>query len=403
MTGTLSLSVGADAFDVSRVRLVQPEIGAWFADLEYDGDASPPAGAVAKVEINGTTWIGTVESRRTGIAGRRVHARIVAGGGGWSALVPAKSWHNENGVTLRNVAETTAHEAKEQIGSCADVRLGSHYVRDAGPAASVLGDSWFVDSNGVTHVKARAPLRVTAGSVDVLSYDPGLQIVTVGHDEPIAPSSVFAGTQFGDLAVRDVEQIFEPGNARAICFVGPSGASRIRAALAKAVRAVAGTNNAIEHTYRVYAMDGEAVKVQAVSKSYPDLVPAPIWYGLPGASSELRPGQLVQVCLQNGDRGSPVVVAFAPGLPQKTRIDAVGEIALGGTAAKALAIAEYAIARDDAIIDALKALAAAMSALVITPVQGGVLGTAITTALTGAEAALQAAANSMACTKAKGE
>lgn len=390
------MSLSLNDLQAESVRIVQPYNGPWFADVTLDADATP-SGTVS-VKISSANLVGTTDPRFSGRMGRRTTARVVAGGGGWDKLLAAKHFNNTGGVELRSVAEVTSRECGERIGECISARLGTDYARIAGPASRLFaGRQWYVDLTGLTHVVDRPAVSLPSDA-EVLEYDPSSSTLTIASESLILPGTTVTDPRFGSLTIRDVEQVFSAGGARATCWVGTSHASRFTATIAAMVREFGGTDHLKLYPYRVFDQPGDLPRLQAQQKGFPDLVPCEPWLGVPGVKAQLSPGQEVLVGYQKGDPAQPMLLGFRYSKPVSLNFNVTGLVSVGDGGA-ALAHASQTIDRDAAIVSALTALGTAMTSLGSTPLTGAALGSAISTALNAISSSMSSLATALPTTK----
>ncbi|KYG11406.1 hypothetical protein BE21_57490 [Sorangium cellulosum] len=88
------------------------------------------------------------------------------------------------------------------------------------------------------------------------------------------------------------------------------------------------------HLYRVISQNGDTLNLQAVASidGLPNQIETPKAHGIPGVSSECRPGSLVCVAFRNGKRGQPYVVSYLDTTPINVTIDASSQASIGPSA-----------------------------------------------------------------------
>lgn len=307
------------------LRLYVPNVGAWFVDAEFD-EALELSGKV-DIKLGSLTLTGTVDPRHSGTFVTHTVARILAGGGGWSQQIPAKSYHNEAGVRAATVCEDAAREAGEVIGepfTPPTERLGRDYVRRAGPAAHVLTDTlgtvpWWVGYDGLTRAGSRAESTPAKGTIELLYFDPTTKLAVLSTDDPAA---IGIGSQISDPerlpvaeTARELEIVASAGSLRVTAWCGGDAMTpgRIARALAAFVRATSGKLFG-KYRYRVVTMapDGR-VNVQAVSKArgLPDVLPVTVRPGVAGAWADLTLGSEVLLEFVAGEPTDPIITGFA--------------------------------------------------------------------------------------------
>ncbi len=332
---TLSLA----GIQANAVRRVETWTGAWFADVDLDtSDAvSVPSGRVELV-LSGETFRCTVDPSASARFGSRVHVRVIAGGGGWGKLVPAKHFHNDAGVKLSTVIRATASEVGEQLGDIEDAVLGVDYVRAAGPASQVFGArDWHVSDEGVTVVRTRE-LVDAPETLQVLEHDVATSRTTCSSIGLVRPGwRLVDASRFLPLVVRDVEQNFGASGSSTTAWTNARAASPLLGLFRDAVASVAGLTHLRTYRYRVVGMLGNRVELQAVTRTagVPDVIPAPMHMGVPGVHAELTPGTVVLLAFSEGDPARPMVVSFEPRdgdawRPVRLELEATGAVRMSG-------------------------------------------------------------------------
>lgn len=341
------------------VRLLTPWRGFWIADVDLDLDATAkvPTGKVALTIGDATPLVGTVDPKASGRFGDTSRVRVLAGGGGWPTIVGGRHFHNDAGVLSTGVYSATAAEVGETVVDTSPGFVGRDYVRPTGPASSVFeGLDWFVTLQGVTIVGKRPPLPPSP-SLEVLSWDPAAQRAEIATDALVQPGTVLVDPRFGTATIRDVEQSFSDGGARAVAWCSEAPSSRLVDALAAFVRAKAGLHGAYRYRVVLQGVDGR-LNLQAIDKSpgLPHLLPITMWPGVPGVSAMLKLSSTVLVEFIGGDRTKPIVTGFEPGkVPLSVTLDAVA-IQLGDGAVKAVATAPELLVFAANVVTALGAL-----------------------------------------------
>jgi hypothetical protein len=316
------------------VRLLVPWQGAWTADVDYD---LPVAAGRATLVLGAATLVGTVDAGASGRFAAHVQSRVVGGANGWTKTLGPRAYHNDAGVKLSSVIETTAAEAKETIVSGLSTRLGVDYERAAGVASSVLdGLDWHADFAGKTIVGPRATVPAPA-SVQVLSWDPLMQKAEIASDDLVQPGMVLTDARLdGSVTVRDVEQTFGEGGARATAWCGAQPKTRLSEAFSRLIEAKSRIVFARAYRYRIVEQKADGrLALQAVEKSrgLPDMIPLTPWPGMAGLSATYAPGSEVIVEFIAGDPSRPIVRSFQDGAPPLVlRLDASTRIDLAGGA-----------------------------------------------------------------------
>lgn len=147
-----------------------PFTGLWVADLTFadvNEIATTDVLSVGDLSLRGTVF------RQAVFAGQRT-ARVVGGFGGWLKSLPARAYALPGGVRVKMVLGDAAAEAGEQLSVATDSVIGDYFIREAAEGQRVLrqlaGLGWFVDTAGVTQVRAR-PAATILGDYLVQSYD----------------------------------------------------------------------------------------------------------------------------------------------------------------------------------------------------------------------------------------
>lgn len=307
---------------VQSLRLVVPHTGAWFADVVF-AEAPDVSGRV-DIRLGGTTLYGTVDARQDGTRGVQRRCRIVAGAGAWGRFLAPKAYHNDAKVKALLVAQDAAREVGERLGGFApgEDRVGSYYVRQAGPASRTLeraagGRPWWVDYDGITHVGPRPSPAVPAGAVEVVDYDALAQVVTL-HCDDISQIPVGAVLSEGldePKTIRDLEIDITEEQAVIRAWVGGDEISRgpILDPLRRIVESVIRERRSGAYRYRVIQMSGDRVELQIVRArtGLPNVLPVSMFPGVAGVHAELEPGAEVLVQFVDEDAAQPVVTHFA--------------------------------------------------------------------------------------------
>jgi hypothetical protein len=357
------------------VRLVTPWSGARWAEVDVDlesAEAPAPAGR-SVLRIGLESFVVRIDPRGTHKKGAKATVRVIAGGGGWDAPVRRQHFQSDAGVLVASVLAATAAEVGETVLPGLAGRLGTSYVRTAGPASRVLaGRDWYVNAAGVTVVASWPELPAVA-DLEVLDWDPITRAATIAADAVISPGLVLTDARFGRQVVRDVEQTFDAKGSRAHAWCATDPRSKLAGTFAHAVREVAGVSHLRNYRYRVATMSGTTrANLQATDPAAgaPDLFPVPLSYGLPGATFVHAPGQEATVGFVDGDPSRPVVLGYEAGtVPVSGALAAVAELNLDavrvsvGAGAALVALSPGVIASLNALVAAAPAQAAAVNSL----------------------------------------
>jgi hypothetical protein len=350
----VTIYVGIGEHAAQRATIHVPERGPWFADVDFEVD--PDLSGRVELRAAEITLSGTIVPRSSGRFGQRTRVRIVAGAGGWSAMLPPKAYHNDAQIRARTVAQDAAREAGESIGdfSPAAERIGADYVRPSGPASRALEDVigralWWVGYDGTTIVGTREHVDAAEGSYEVLEHNARSRVVTLAVDQlgaVVVGSVLAAGLELPET-VRELTIIITPDTARVHAWCGVTEQPGRLAGIVQSI-----VDRATDHVlhgiyeYRVGRMNVDRVELQAVSEvdGLPTILPISMWPGVAGAHAELTPGTHVLVQFIAGSRAKPIVTHFTgrDGIswtPAKLTFDAEGVISLGAAATNFVALA----------------------------------------------------------------
>lgn len=334
-----------------RVRVYVPQHGAWYADVLMIG--APALSGEVTLALGTLDLVGTVVSY--GTRGEQAFAKVVGGAGAWGATLPAKPYHNDAGVKAKLVAEDAARECGETLETLTtQERLGSHFVRRIGPASRTLelsvGRAWHVGYDGVTRVGERASHTPAEGVYTVVDVQPEEGVVTLSLDDlgAVVVGSVLSEGLDVDLTVRDMEIRVDAEEAVIVAWCGgtPSTQDRISSALSRLVERESGERIYGKWRYRVVEMDGDRVKLQAISSAagLPDILPVDMYPGLAGVHAVLTNSAEVLVEFVEGSPSLPIITGFVGKggsgfVPVSLTLDATSEIKLGASASDFVALA----------------------------------------------------------------
>jgi hypothetical protein len=309
---------------ITNLALTIGNVGPWVAEVTFEG--APELEGQVTLEVGTRKLVGTIDPEASGTFGLRRRVRLVAGAGGWGKLVPAKSYHNDAGVKARTVADDAARAVGEQIGSFVPLseRIAADYLREARTASCALEDAlggrgevpWWVDDAGITHAGPRPAVEVASSAYQVLAYDPRERIATLAVDDPAAVGigTILSERLDGPQTVREIVLTVTPEElrVRAWCGGGDATPGRLAGLFRGLVDRVSDGKLFGKYRYRVARMNGQRVDLQAVRKrpGLPDVLPASMWPGVPGAHAQLAVGAEVLVEFIEGHRGMPIVTAF---------------------------------------------------------------------------------------------
>lgn len=345
---------------IRRGRVHVPGVGVWLAEIEMEG--APDMSGAQTLALGALRLVGTIDHTSSGTNAQVARYTLVGGGGGWSRVLSARSYHSDAGVRASTVAQDAAREAGETLAEVrpASELVGSDYVRSRGPASVTLADvaagvPWWVDYEGRTHVAPRPDVEADADAYEVLEVDPAERLVVLAVDDltRVGIGSVLRERLEEPLTVREMEIEIDDGGSvrvRAWCGAPSTSSSRLASALRGIVDRVRADRLLGVWSYQVVRQNTDGrLELRAVERGagLPDLGPVSVWPGVAGASSELAPGAEVLVEFLDGDRRRPIVRGHAPRggsghVPTKLTLDASGPSAsllLGAAATKSVAFA----------------------------------------------------------------
>jgi hypothetical protein len=305
---------------VTEAKIYVPNEGVWFADLDLTDDAAL-TGSVA-ITFGATTLRGTVDDGASGVYGLRRRVRVIGGAAGWRKEIKPTGYVNDAGVKASTIANDAAKACGETLGTFtggAD-RLGSHYLRNAGPASRTVEDAargvpWWVDYAGVTHVAPRAVATPTPESYETISYDPqtsSLQL-RVEDLQAVGVGSIITKDLPAPVTIASFELHVSPTAIRMHAWVGSGRGSNIISALRAIAESAATARITWPCRYRVVDLVGDRVDLQIVKKGTgaPDALSVPMWPGIAGAHVVSAKGAEVIVQFVDGDRADPIVTGFS--------------------------------------------------------------------------------------------
>lgn len=363
-----------DKRQLSRVSLHMPRYGVAVATLETADPTAVTIDAPATLTLGDLVLAGTVvEGGATGGGTYRYDWR--AGAGLWHREIRERAYQSGLGVLLSTVlrdlpaAFTEAgYPRAEQIAiGVPDRRLGpsvSHWTRIRGAAWNTLGATevpWYVDPAGVTQIRERNGVEVTADDYTVTdnAVDDGrIRISLTGvRVSPWLPGGLVGGRPIRTLDV-------DAREAEPIRLTLNLGREEPRSLLdtwyeqRAAILAYHGT-----YEYIVRTRDGVLYGLAPVDQNLglPELTGVELWTGIPASGADIKPGRSVLIGFIDGKPSRPVMRGFMPlhrdgSQPSETRLDA-DLVKLGA--------AQKLVAREDDTVSSLHAIL-----LVNTPSSG---------------------------------
>lgn len=369
---------------VVRGRVHVPGVGVWHADLEMEGE--PSLSGRQTLALGDLRLSGTIADPNSGTNAAVAAYQIVAGGGGWSRVLPARSYHNDAGVRASTVVEDAAREAGETLGSTPTEMVGADYVRSRGPASVTIADiaagvPWWVDFEGTTRIGERAETDAESDAYEVLEVDAAQRTVTLAVDDltRVGIGSILRERLDAPLVVRSMEiEIDDAGSVRvrAWCGAASTSGSRFARRLRRFVDHVRSDRLLGVWVYQVVRQNTDGrLELRPVEASIglPDVGPVKAWPGIAGASCTVAGGAEVLVEFVNGDRRRPIVRGFAP-KDGSGHVPTELVLASSGTVKLADAGADDGVAKSSACNERFDAIADALDAfcgLVPVPNDGG--------------------------------
>lgn len=323
---------------VRSATMLAPWTGLPVFDLELDPDVlKVPTGKVT-LSIGGSNVVGTVDPRGSGQFGELIFTRILGGAGGWDKPIGVRHYHADNGVSSRDVVQTTAVEVGESAAVPSPVTYPRDFVRGIGPARRVLdGFDWWVGVDGVTQVGSR-PILKADPSLVLLRYDPTMQAAALACDALILPGTTISDPRLpgGAITVRDIEQRFDAQGSQAMALCGVDGVSQLVNDLKAMIAEFSGGKFSRGYLYRIVQQNSDGrlqLQIGQPTDGLPDTLPIEPWTGLSGASAKYALGSTVRVSFFAGDPSRPIVDSYQPGaLPLTSTVDATEEVVVGPSA-----------------------------------------------------------------------
>ena len=166
---------------ILQARITIPQFGIWHGDAELDGDTAVTGDVT--LTIGDLTMQGHAFRSAPFVGRRRV--RIVGGHGGWSTPVPAQAYYEPSGIPISHVLGDVANACGETLTLASDPRPWTRYVRETMPGAralnQILGQSWWIDTDGSTKNAARATGDISS-SFQIENFDGGTGLFTIAVD-----------------------------------------------------------------------------------------------------------------------------------------------------------------------------------------------------------------------------
>ena len=306
--------------DLLSAVIQEPRIGVWTAVIDVDSDEAI-SGKVT-IEIDGVTWIGTVQ--RGDLYAGRVHAQIVGGAGKLGVDLGAKYYL---GIPLAIALGDLMIGTGETLSTttAADVRNHSvaRWTRPQGRAGlalrqisdEILGTSWRVLRDGTVWLGPESWSEVKP-TYDETDQAPGRDSMTIAPESPIvAPGTTFLGKR-----VSRVTTTLAPGGLRQELLFESADApgNRVMSDISAVVESLVG--NRIDYS-RLYpakvvkqASDGSLELLADDARMRGNgITRVPIRHGIPGCVVTVPPGGKVQLFFEGGDPKRPAAALWPDG------------------------------------------------------------------------------------------
>ena len=342
---------------LSSARISVPRYGIPNATVVLVDAAEFAIGARVTLSAGDVVLEGTITSG--GTIDNKSSYELVGGAGGLEKEILSRSYGDSAGVMLARVAHDLLEDCGETLGTVDDRALEAHWTRIAGTASTALrelvGERWYVDLAGVTHLATR-PVATSpaAGSVIVSDYDP-----SPGRGELAAEDDAFSRFLPGSMLASPLL----PAPIVVVDAVLHVGADAVRAEVLSTVTSplvelvlrifasltrwtrfhglyayevlddstdVTGSH---EHELGISTVPGGEVNLRNVSgfDELPDLIAVPKAHGMPGAWSVLAAGTVALIGFKGGRPSQPFVASYLPWQPTpiETGLDATTTINMG--------------------------------------------------------------------------
>jgi hypothetical protein len=207
---------------IKSVEVHLPTSGQWWASVQLEQGAVPPAGLVT-LTIADLALVGSVVPAQSGLDATALPGTIIMGGAGWLTALPSPppSWQADGGVNLLTVLRRLGAVAGQALveptdanGSPVNPRLGTAYAMSAGPVRAALSalvaragvGPWWVDPLGVTRFGARTGTAAPTNVYQVTRRNlrRGVRVLGLsGIVTPFLPGNSIEGVTIGRLVVRE--------------------------------------------------------------------------------------------------------------------------------------------------------------------------------------------------------
>ncbi len=293
-----------------------PYYGTWTADVMLPIGTSLSVGTAVTLTLGNLTLAGSVY--RSGAFAGQVRIRAMGGGGGWQKTVSAQQYALGGGVQLSTVLKDLAATVGEKVNVVQDFTLGSTFTREATWAGRILrqiaGPLWYVDTTGVTQVRASRPTSTIATAFEIVRYDGDRGEFEVATEDYASwqPGATFSNEivpipQTVSLATIDTDN---DGILRFTVLTTAPQTDRLIDDLRSLVREEVETLTFLGvYEYSVQKTNGTTVDAVPTSPSIPipSLRGVTLRSGIPGTVVKPAIGSKLAVSFLNGDPTKPIV------------------------------------------------------------------------------------------------
>lgn len=320
-----------------RGEITLPRVGAWWADLDFAGDAELPEGKVT-LELGGALeLVGTVHSAAHYVGLTRV--RVVAGADGLRKVARPQHF-------VRPVVRTILSHLAAGAGEALSPTIGGETLNQSLPAwtvqgvstgaqietlvAAALGTSWRFNPDGTLWVGAETWPDSEVSGWREMGRDSREGRIDLGLDSP----TLLPGTLLDGEKLDSIEHRFDERSFRATAWLATEGdrADRLQAGIHAVTRGAFPTFD-YRALYRAKVVkqsgDRQFVDLQPELPQLPGMSAVPLELGIPGASVAIPPGGFVHVTWKGGDPALPVAFSFEFGAKLNT-LSIEGKVELGG-------------------------------------------------------------------------
>ncbi len=318
-----------------------PKFGGWRADVILEGGAVP----VGRVTVTCADLIlkGTVDPAASGFdQPDRPHV-VVLGGIGWDAPVTSPlAYASDAGVRLATVLTDLSRRAGEPLVLPTDRNIGPTFdapatapgapvrYRDVLAALYRIGacPQWRVDPDGVTRFGARVGTEITARATP-MGRAADIGKTKVGLDEPAGflPGNILPGIgEIQRLTIRETA-----GKLEADVFTSTPTLRELQAEMMLSLFPVLTYGYARTYVVAIGGVNADGTLNLVAPPDAPGLPPLRNvgQWTLGGALAFPYEGALVAVSFLDANPTRPVVMGFAPGAVDRSRVGADNLLELG--------------------------------------------------------------------------